>query len=293
MLPGNAIIGQSGGPTAVINASLCGIIQACLSQKAIRKTLGMRYGIEGFIKGDVIDLGRENPAVIENLRTTPSSALGSCRHKLKDADFPQILEVLKKHDVRYCFLIGGNDTMDTIHRVVEYCRQQGYELIGVGVPKTVDNDLCGTDHTPGFGSAGRYVALSVKQAGALARDMKYVDPFVIFQTVGRSAGWLPAASALAKVVERRRAPPHSPAGAGLRPGPLPGRREAMLRPLRLVQRRLRRGSLLCRPHADQRLEGHRQVFQRGVRRHGRHERGHDAASHDPCGLRLARRVPGV
>ncbi len=201
MLHGNAVIGQSGGPTSVINASLCGIIQECLAQKAIGKTLGMRFGIEGFMRGDVIDLGREAPATIEGLRTTPSSALGSCRHKLKDADFPRILEMLKRHDIRYYFLIGGNDTMDTIHRVERYCREQGYELIGVGVPKTVDNDLCGTDHTPGFGSAARYVALSVKQAGMLARDMRYVDQYVIFQTVGRSAGWLPAASVLAKVAE--------------------------------------------------------------------------------------------
>lgn len=198
MLHGNAILGQSGGPTSVINASLCGIIQHCLAQKCIGRTLGMRFGIEGFMQGDVIDLGREAPAVIDSLRTTPSSALGSCRHKLKDTDFPKILEMLKKHDIRYYFLIGGNDTMDTIHRVEKYCRENGYELIGVGVPKTVDNDLCGTDHTPGFGSAARYVALSVKQAGMLARDMKHVDQYVIFQTVGRSAGWLPAAAAMAK-----------------------------------------------------------------------------------------------
>ena len=201
MLQGNAIIGQSGGPTSVINASLCGIIEACRGQSAIGRTLGMRFGIEGFIKGDVIDLGRESPATIAALRTTPSSALGSCRYKVKDADFPQILAMLKKFDIRYYFLIGGNDTMDTIHRVETYCRSQGYELIGVGVPKTVDNDLCGTDHTPGFGSAARYVALSVKQAGMLARDMKHVDQYVIFQTVGRSAGWLPAAAALAKTAE--------------------------------------------------------------------------------------------
>ncbi|MCE5302983.1 MAG: 6-phosphofructokinase [Planctomycetaceae bacterium] len=198
MLRGNAILGQSGGPTSVINASLCGIIQACLQQEAIGKTLGMRFGIDGFMRDEVLDLGREPAAVIEGLRTTPSSALGSCRHKLKDADFPKVLEMLKKHDIRYYFLIGGNDTMDTIHRVEKYCRQQGYELIGVGVPKTVDNDLCGTDHTPGFGSAARYVALSVQQAGLLARDMQRVDQYVIFQTVGRSAGWLPAAAALAK-----------------------------------------------------------------------------------------------
>jgi len=201
MLHGNAILGQSGGPTSVINASLCGIIQACLGQKAMGRVLGMRFGIEGFIEGQVIDLGRQQSATVEALRWTPSSALGSCRHKLCDADFPPILDMLRRHDIRYLFLIGGNDTMDTIHRVEQYCRGQGYELIGVGVPKTVDNDLYGTDHTPGFGSAGRYVALSVKQAGMLARDMKRVDQFVIFQTVGRSAGWLPAAAALARSAE--------------------------------------------------------------------------------------------
>lgn len=201
MLQGNAILGQSGGPTSVINASLLGIIRGCLEQKAIGRVLGMRYGIEGFMQGKMVDLGRQPPAVLEALRCTPSSALGSCRHKLKDADFGPILEMLRKHDIRYFFLIGGNDTMDTIHRVERYCREQGYELTGVGVPKTVDNDLFGTDHTPGFGSAGRYVALSVKQAGVLARDMRCVDQFVIFQTVGRSAGWLPASAALARSAE--------------------------------------------------------------------------------------------
>jgi 6-phosphofructokinase 1 len=201
MHQGNAIIGQSGGPTSVINASLCGVVEACRGRAGIHTILGMRYGIEGFIKGDVIDLGREDPSTIERLRNTPSSTLGSCRHKLKEADFPPILEMLRKHDIRYFFLIGGNDTMDTIHRVEAYCRKQGYELVGVGIPKTVDNDLFGTDHTPGFGSAARYVALSVKQAGMLARDMKFVDQYVIFQTVGRSAGWLPAAAALARSSE--------------------------------------------------------------------------------------------
>ena len=201
MLKGNAILGQSGGPTTVINASLAGIIQSCLAAQAVENVYGMRYGIEGFMNGDVIDLGAEDAAVIEGLRSTPSSALGSCRHKLQDADFPKILEQLKKYGIRYYFLIGGNDTMDTIHRVEAYCMQQGYDLIGVGVPKTVDNDLFGTDHTPGFGSAGRYVAASVQQAGMLARDMKHVDQYVIFQTVGRSAGWLPAAAAMAKTDE--------------------------------------------------------------------------------------------
>jgi 6-phosphofructokinase 1 len=146
----------------------------------------------------VVDLGTQPKDVIEGLKTTPSSALGSCRYKLKDTDFPRVLEQLKKYDIRYYFLIGGNDTMDTIHRVEKYCKEQGYDLRGVGIPKTVDNDLFATDHTPGFASAARYAALSVQQAGILARDMKKVDKFVIFQTVGRSAGWLPAATACAK-----------------------------------------------------------------------------------------------
>ncbi|MDR1963260.1 MAG: 6-phosphofructokinase [Planctomycetaceae bacterium] len=200
MFQGNAIIGQSGGPTAVINASLCGIIQESLYQQSqgIGKVFGMRFGIEGFMRDEVLDLGQERSETIEQLKFTPSSALGSCRHKLKDAEFPNVLEQLKKYQIRYYFLIGGNDTMDTIHRVEKYCREQGYELRGIGVPKTVDNDLFATDHTPGFASAGRYVAMSVKQAGMLARDMKRVDQFVVFQTVGRSAGWLPAAAACAK-----------------------------------------------------------------------------------------------
>jgi len=198
MLKGNAILGQSGGPTSVINSSLSGIIDEALSSDAIENVYGMRYGIEGFMEQQVIDLGQESPAVLEGLKTAPASALGSCRYKVQDSDFPKILELLKKYDIRYYFLIGGNDTMDTIHRVEKYCADQGYELRGVGVPKTVDNDLFATDHTPGFGSAARYVALSVMQAGMLARDMQRVDQYVIFQTVGRSAGWLPAAAACAK-----------------------------------------------------------------------------------------------
>jgi len=204
MFQGNAIIGQSGGPTSVINSSLCGVIQACLElgqtgkESRIDKILGMQYGIEGFMKEQVIDLGAQPKEIIEGLKTTPASALGSCRHKMQEADFAPVLELLKKYNIRYYFLIGGNDTMDTIHRVEAYCKSQGYDLRGVGVPKTVDNDLFATDHTPGFASAARYVAMSVKQAGILARDMKKVDQYVIFQTVGRSAGWLPAAAACAK-----------------------------------------------------------------------------------------------
>lgn len=198
MLKGSAIIGQSGGPTSVINASLAGIIDAAREFEGIEKILGMRFGIEGFMAGDMIDFGKESAETITGLKHTPSSALGSCRHKLTDAELPRVLDMLRQSDIRYFFLIGGNDTMDTIHRVEEYAKEQGYELIGVGVPKTVDNDLFGTDHTPGFPSAARYIALSVMQAGILARDMQKVDQFVIFQAIGRDSGWLTAAGAAGK-----------------------------------------------------------------------------------------------
>jgi 6-phosphofructokinase 1 len=201
MFKGNAIIGQSGGPTSVINASLVGAIDAAVKCQAIGSVLGMRYGIEGFLEENLVDLGSESRENLEQLKTTPSSALGSCRLKLHDDHLPKILELLQKHDIRYMFLIGGNDTMDTIHRIEAYAREHAYELTGIGIAKTVDNDLFGTDHTPGFPSAARYMALSVQQSGILARDMQKVDQFVVFQCIGREAGWLVGATAAAKQAE--------------------------------------------------------------------------------------------
>lgn len=201
MLKGNLIIGQAGGPTSVINNSLCGIIQEAKKSKEIERIYGMRFGIQGFMKGNIVDLRQEDEETIERLRDTPSSALGSSRYKLKDDDLPRVLEVLKKYNIKYFFMIGGNDTMDTTHRVEEYCAEKEYEIVCIGIPKTVDNDLFGTDHTPGFPTAARFVALSVKQEGILARDMQKVDQFVIYQSIGRNSGWLPASSAVAKEKE--------------------------------------------------------------------------------------------
>jgi 6-phosphofructokinase 1 len=200
-MKGNAIIGQFGGPTSVINSSLCGLIQEGLKSKKVEKILGMRFGIQGFMQDEIFDLGKEEFQAIEGLRQTPSSALGSCRYTLKDKDFPLIIKQLKKYNIRYFFLIGGNGSMDTIRRVEEYCQRNNYKLNGIGIPKTVDNDLCGTDHAPGFASAARYVCLSVQQAGRLARDMQRVDKYVILQTVGRNTGWLAASAALVKKTE--------------------------------------------------------------------------------------------
>ena len=201
MLKGNAIIGQSGGPTSVINSSMIGAVHAALEADFIESMFGMRYGIEGFLEEDIIDFGAESAETLEAVRNTPSSALGSCRLKLKDEHLPQVLALLKKYNIRYMFLIGGNDSMDTIHRVEAYAKENGYEMHGIGIAKTVDNDLFGTDHTPGFASAARYMALSVQHAGILARDMKKVDQYVIFQCIGREAGWLIGATAAAKVDE--------------------------------------------------------------------------------------------
>lgn len=206
MLKGNMVIGQSGGPTSVINASLAGAVESALRSDCIQGIYGMRWGIEGFMEEMLVDLRKEDPRTISKLRQTPSSILGSSRHKLQDEDFPIIKRVLEKYDIRYFFLIGGNDSMDTIHRVESYCAENGYELHGIGIPKTVDNDLFGTDHTPGYPSAARYVALSVQQGGRLARDMQKVDQYVIYQAVGRDSGWLAASAVAAK--RREEDPPH-------------------------------------------------------------------------------------
>ena len=200
-IKGNALIGQSGGPTSVINSSLAGLIEAGTSAPFIKSVYGMHFGIEGFMKEDIFDLNKQSSSVIKGLRRTPSSALGSSRHKLKENEMDHILKLLKKYDIRYFFMIGGNDTMDTINRIEDYCRSNKYELIGIGIPKTVDNDLFGTDHTPGFPSAAWSNILNVMQAGALARDMQKVDQYVIYQTIGREAGWLAAATAIARKKE--------------------------------------------------------------------------------------------
>ncbi len=195
---GNAVVGQSGGPTSVINCSLAGVVEAAAASSGVDRVYGMRFAIEGLMEDRLVDLSEKPKTFVDRLKLTPSSALGSSRHKIQEEDLPGILEILKKYEIRYFFLIGGNDTMDTIHRVENYCREQGYELLGVGIPKTVDNDLFGTDHTPGFPSAARCNILNVLQAGVLARDMQRVDKYVIYQTIGRDSGWLSAATAVAR-----------------------------------------------------------------------------------------------
>ena len=197
-LKGNLIVGQSGGPTAVINCSLAGVVQEALRHDAIKGIYGMIHGIEGVLKGNLIDLRAEKPETIEGLRRTPSAALGACRTKLKDADYEHIIKVLQAQDIRYFVYIGGNDSADTCHHVGKLARESGYELRTIAVPKTVDNDLAYTDHCPGYGSVARFNAIATRDAGRDTEAIGIVDNVKIVETMGRNTGWITASTALAK-----------------------------------------------------------------------------------------------
>jgi len=198
---GNAIFAQSGGPTAVINSSICGAIQEALQHKEISAMYGSLHGILGVLNERMIDLNRESRRTIELLRQTPSSSLGSSRHKLKEEDYDRILQVLAAHDIRYFFIAGGNDSMDTANRVFKMAREKGYELYVMGLPKTVDNDLPVTDHCPGYGSVARWLAVSVRDAGLDTEAIYTSDTIKVVETMGRNAGWITAATALARQEE--------------------------------------------------------------------------------------------
>lgn len=204
-LIGNAIVGQSGGPTSAINATLAGVIRGVSTYSEdgiINKIYGMRNGIEGLLCDNIVDLTDKinDESWLDTLENTPAAALGSCRRKLKshEADkdtYEKIIEILKKYNIRYFFYIGGNDSMDTVLKLSQYANQHSYELRVVGVPKTIDNDLMATDHTPGFGSAAKFVATTVKE---IMRDINVytVKAVTIVEIMGRDAGWLTASSAL-------------------------------------------------------------------------------------------------
>lgn len=206
MLKGNAIVGQSGGPTAAINATLAGVIRGALKSDAIDVIYGAFNGVEGMLANRICDLGKqfsteENLALLEN---TPAAALGSCRRKLPALGDPKgvevyeaLIEFFKRHNIRYLFYIGGNDSMDTVAKLSDYLRNSDWEMRVMGVPKTIDNDLMGTDHTPGFGSAAKYIAASMQD---IIRDTAVytVKAVTIIEIMGRDAGWLAAASALTR-----------------------------------------------------------------------------------------------
>ena len=200
-LVGAAIIGQSGGPSAVINASAYGVIKTALESESITTVYGAFHGIVGVLNDRLMIMDKEDPKELEKMLYTPSSALGSCRYKIADpdaddTDYKRILEIFKKYNVRYFFYTGGNDSMDTCNKINRYMQKVGYECRVFGVPKTIDNDLFGTDHCPGFASAAKYIATSVME---VSRDCQVYDKgmITIIECMGRHAGWLTAATALA------------------------------------------------------------------------------------------------
>jgi 6-phosphofructokinase 1 len=199
MLRGKLVVGQSGGPTTVINNSLVGAIEEARAHVEITGVLGSLRGISGVLQDRMVDLARESQETLDLLRRTPGSALGTVRYKLQPEDYGRIVEVLRAYDVRVFCYIGGNDSMDTAHRVHLAARQMGYELQSIGVPKTVDNDLAHTDHCPGYGSAARFVALAVRDSGWDTEAMGPSSPVKVVEVMGRNAGWLTAAAALGRV----------------------------------------------------------------------------------------------
>ena len=200
-LIGSCIFGQSGGPTAVINASAYGVIRAALDAPEITKVYGAAHGIKGVLDDKLYVMDEEDPKELELLLHTPSSELGSCRYKMADpevddTDYKRILEIFKKYNVRYFFYNGGNDSMDTCNKISRYMESVGYECRVMGVPKTIDNDLFGTDHCPGFASAAKYIATSCME---ISKDARVYDNgmITIVEIMGRHAGWLAASAALA------------------------------------------------------------------------------------------------
>lgn len=197
-LEGNLIVGQSGGPTAVINASLAGVVEEAKKHPEIKEIYGMVRGVEGLLNEDMVDLRAESDETISLLCQTPASALWTCRRKLKPEDYERLLKVLQAHNIRYFFYIGGNDSADTSHQVGKLAKEAGYELRVIGVPKTVDNDLAYTDHCPGYGSVARFNALAVRDAGLDSIAMATSTHIKIVETMGRNTGWITAATALAR-----------------------------------------------------------------------------------------------
>lgn len=208
-LVGNVLVGQSGGPTAVINASLEGVIAEALNHGCIEEIYGTLNGVLGILNEDFIDLASESQQTIRALRHTPGAALGTCRYKLKkQADFERVLEVFKAHNIRYFFYAGGNDSQDTADKISKLAQEQGYELRVIGIPKTIDNDLPVIDHCPGYGSVIKHISATVRELACDNEAMGQGDLVSILEVMGRNAGWIAAGASLAKRRDHPHDPPH-------------------------------------------------------------------------------------
>jgi 6-phosphofructokinase len=194
----NLLVAQSGGPTAVINSSVCAIVSGAARQTKIGGIYGAVNGILGVLHEDLVDLRREDQFSIQKLRETPSAALGSCRYKLSEHDYARLFEVFKTHDIGYYLCAGGNDSMQTAHKVARLTAEKQYDLRVIGVPKTVDNDLMVTDHCPGYGSVARFNAIATRDSGSDTEAIYTSDTIKIVETMGRDTGWITASTALEK-----------------------------------------------------------------------------------------------
>lgn len=198
----NLLVGQSGGPTAAINASLAGVVRAAMANPAVGRAYGTCNGLEGFLQGRVVDMAESlrEAEDFERLRTTPAMALGSCRFKLPAPPAPiyeKVLRLFRQYGIGYFLYIGGNDSMDTVQKLAAYCAGQGVPVRCVGIPKTIDNDLPCIDHSPGYGSAARFIATAVTEI-ACDSSVYHVPSVTIVEIMGRNAGWLTASSVLAR-----------------------------------------------------------------------------------------------
>lgn len=205
-LKGKAVVGQSGGCTAVINQSLAGVVDAALHSRSITHIWGANHAVQGILNGDFTDLSRQPKRLLQTNRMLPSAALGSSRYKLAEGQEAEVVRNLRRWNVRYLFMIGGNDTSETILRVARQAEKEAYDLRAVHIPKTIDNDLMETDHCPGYGSIARFLALATQEAGLDTKAMRHVDPVKIIEVMGRNSGWIVAASSLLKKKESD--PPH-------------------------------------------------------------------------------------
>jgi 6-phosphofructokinase len=203
-LRGTAVVAHGGGPTAVLNASLAAILSECREHDAVQAIYGARFGATGLIEDDFLDLSRVDDEALQGLRVAPGSAIGSSRRKIEAGDYERILDVLKGLGARFLFYTGGNGSMETALHIDRFARESGYELRVVGVPKTIDNDVAETDHTPGYASCARFFAHAARDVGADNRALP--PPIEILEVLGRNTGWVVAATALARQAEDD--PPH-------------------------------------------------------------------------------------
>lgn len=207
-LQGNLLVAQSGGPTVVLNSTLAGVVNEALNHDCIGEIYGAACGLRGILAGNFVDLAEESQQVIRGLRHTPGAALGSCRCRIKESDMPAIFDIFEAHNIHYMLYVGGNGSQIAIRDLHAQAQKMGYPLRALGIPKTIDNDLVATDHSPGYGSVVKYVATTIREIAIDDQSMGDYDLVSIVEVMGRDTGWIAAGSALAHAKEMPFDAPH-------------------------------------------------------------------------------------